>query len=418
MNVLNIFEKAVRKQDSHEDVLTYNFLSLLGYSKYLQIQFIEYLREAMLNTDVDASDIPDSLLKGANSIESIQTQISTGEVTKYEKRLISILITDDAVHIGAQFSESSRRGILDGLIVMQERFMFAIENKPASRNVWVDQLSFKIKEDMEIESHIIVLSWRRIIESLNIILQNHLAGIIEKRLIEDFLRYINSFYPELNPFTSFKVCNDLEYLISRRCCQIMECLSMGEVTPHKGWQESIKVDRKEIKEITLHYTEEGDGWKIILELFPGDIMSQARNLYPRLDTTKIMELPTKGWTVRSSFHVSYRSSGLYWCHPTISVTDYIGYWKDKILNNQLQQVDRVNWAAYFNQLLDDGIIDNDDMKALRENVFSKAYQTLNVCPGLGLFFSWSSSEAESLDVGNRFTEVVRNRISEALYCWE
>ena len=415
METLNIFEKYETKSNYHEDQLTLNYLLLLKYSKYSQIQLINYLIKEMKLKSLGI--ILKSFTDDNNDFKEIKTQISTKQILNYTGRLISVLITDDKIELNSDISNSERFGILDGVIITEDDFIIAIENKPLNKNVWIEQLSFKFPDDLEYEKTPIVLSWREIIKLLNNVIQNNLTSSIEKVLIEDFLHYVYDYYPFLNPFDSFKICKDIDFLLEKRCITIMEKMDMGSVSFHKGWGHSLKIEKPGLKEVKLYHEKNESGWELNLDIFPGDTMNQSREFYSTLNEEKFLELTKSGWNLKPNFHFSYQASGLLWTNTSLSVENYISYWISKIKNNELNQVVRADWQKYLNSLLKSNILTQDDIRNFEDTINCYKYPNLNICPGVGLKYKWAKAEVLNLDNKNTFVNTVKKLIEEVLLCW-
>lgn len=417
MQTLNIFAKSETKSNQHEDVLTRAYLMLLKYSPYSKVQFFEYLRKSMDGLGIGSTDQPESFLSGINEVLEIKTQVSTQTLHQFSGRCVSILITDEKIDTGT-LGASERQGILDGLLITADGYILCLENKPASRNVWLDQLNFALPEGLEIETRPIVLLWSEIFKSLANIVRNGLAADIEQELIQDFLSYIGEHFSYLNSFENFALCQNSMYLLDKRCASILEELDLGEVSWHKGWHYSVKIDNPAIKEISI-YPENGanNSIQIHLALFPGDTMSQARALYEKIKETQISQLAKANWLVEPNFHFSYRSSNLYWCDVQLTLPQYIAFWRAKVSESELYQRARETLPEYFEFLYSEGMMSKPDVEYCHEYILSKAYTNLNICPGIKFLYTWSRSDADELDSRNQFTGKAVDLISKVLSCW-
>ncbi len=420
MDKLNIFTKYIRKENHYEDQLTHAFLTLLDYSVFAQILFINYIKNELKQKKVDDEFIPSSSIEGSNTFKEIRTQINTSRVDDYEGRLIAILITDEQIDYNEnKIASSERKGVLDGLIETDDGYILTIENKPRHTDVWFDQLSFKFPEGLEHEEKPVILLWKNIIKGLNDIMGNSMISFIEKKLIEQFLLYVDTHWSFLNPFDKLSMCKDDEYLIEKRLKSIMELLQLGNVSWHRGWHYSIKVNRPEIKEITLFQRKGSDNtdWSIELSLTPGDVMNQARHFYSNVKTNDLLKLAKKKWKIIPNFHFAYRSSGLLWANTEMPTEEYLIYWKEKVKSGKLNQVKKEDWGKCLKLLLSKKIMAVSDKLKFSTIIGEKGYPNLNLCPGIVMSYKWNKNEAVDMDDQDRFCKEVEKKIQEAFKCW-
>lgn len=420
MDTLNIFKKYKNKEDHHEDQLTFSFLILLSYSKIFQNQFMNYLSEKMRKSNINPSLIPNSSLDAHNGLTEIKTQVSTERIKEYDGRLISILLTDDKIEYNGDIKPSDRKGILDGLIITDDGYIISIENKPKNHNVWFEQLAFQFPDTIEYEKTPIILFWREIISNLNIILENNIAEDIECKIIKDFLLFINEYFPYLKPYDNFLICGDNDELLKKRCESILEKLKMGNVSLHKGWHNSAKINLPELREIALYPDKEKSDttWGIHLEVYPGDTMSQSLELYNKIDINSFSKLSNnKKWKIETNFHFSFGSQGLLWTNSNISLKEYIRLWNSIVHKSELNQITRDEWIKYLLFLKDKNILDDLDISNFKDKIESKEYQTLNICPGLCISYCWTKEEVLNFEKENKFIEEVKSRLNEVLSTW-
>ena len=269
--------------------------------------------------------------------------------------------------------------------------------------------------EVEIEEKPISLSWRKIIENLSSLVERGVVQGFEKILIEDFLEFIDNEYTQLNPYTIFALCKDNSYLLRRRCIAIMESSGLGEVKYHCGWKDYIAIDREEIKMIALSPCDDGNEWSIKLEMYPGDTMRQARNLYNNIHKDKLTSLEKNGWTINPNMHFSFQASNLVWTNVKIDIYKYVDYW----INNKdsLNQVQRNDFQSFFSKMKNEGMISDNDWEGINNNIINTKMQTINVCPGIGLIYEWPKKNAIDLDKGDRFVDVFKEKVKEAMDSW-
>lgn len=418
---LNVFHSYQNKPLNHEDQLTRAFLILVRSSKLVEDLFLDLIITRM--RDKGISNLPPSLKEDSGGINVIETQIHSETVAKLEEesgRLISVIITDDELNSQYKVASSNRQGVYDGFIKYDPDWIFVIENKPDHRNIWQEQLSSAFNESYEIEPTPIDLVWPDIIKRLTLLHDNGFLHAAETILVEDFFTYVNEHFPTLNPYDRFDLCNGIQTLLQRRCLQIMEESKLGSVVSHKGRHDSMHLQSKPgIKEIALFPQSTVEGWKIILDLYPGDIMTQARKLYQTVSYKKVKSLSEKGWKIATNLHLSVISSGEYWMKFKPDLKHYIDYWKTQVKANNLKQIHREEWDKVFDNWIAENLMDENDRKNIQTDIAQKEYQTFNVCPGLNFRYQWTSDEAIEIDntSESEFSRILKAKIQEALSVW-
>lgn len=420
MDHLNIFNPFKSKSTCHEDELTRTFLILLKNMPLAQACFIEMVREEMLQKG--CTQVVPHMFSKDSGFESVETQVTDkGDVFKAAngRRLVSIIISDDKLYENTIIKKSNRNARYDGVILYQPNWIFVIENKPSAENIWLDQLNPNVSDDIEIEEQPVALSWRNVIEGLSSLIERNIVQGLEKVLVDDFLEFIDSEYPQLNPYTSFAVCENNEYLLKKRCVAIMERSALGKVEYHRGWKDYIACEMDSAKQIALSPLFFNNQWFIKLEAFPGDTMSQARILYCNINKEYLFKLiasDPEGWTLEPNMHFSFQASNLVWTHVSISIEDYIDYWIKNIEN--LRQIARSEFDTYFKQLEQIGLISNEDWDNINNKIINTNMQKINVCPGLGISYEWDINKAIELDRGTGFIDAFKQRFKEATAVWD
>jgi hypothetical protein len=417
MNHLNIFNPFKNKPNYHEDELTRAFLILIKNIPLVQAVFIEMVRSEMINQKCE--QIIPHLLEKESLIESVETQVTNNNdlfKTILGRRVVSIVISDDKLYDDIKIESSERGARYDGLILYQPSWILIIENKPSIENIWIEQLKPNVSDEFEIEEKPISLSWRNIVEALSSLIERNMVHGADKILIDDFLEFVDNEYPRLNPYTHFSVCKDNEYLLTKRCIAIMEQIGLGKVEYHRGWKHYIAYETDAIKKIALSVSFSGDEWSVMLEMMPGDTMNQARSFYTHLQKSKIEDLINAGWKIQPNMHFAFRATNLVWTDVKIEIMEYVDYWIKNLPN--LGQVNRSDFHEYCKNLEQAGIISPDNWDDINTKIINTSMQKINICPGVYFSYSWKKKEAEELDKGDTFINIVRQKIDEAKEIWE
>jgi hypothetical protein len=165
-------------------------------------------------------------------------------------------------------------------------------------------------------------------------------------------------------------------------------------------------------------TDENGDWSVAVNIYPGDTIRQARKFFENVHRDEFLGLEEKGWIIEPNLHFAFMAKHLCWAKGTrLSIRDYFEYWRGEGEIGQIQR-DLSGFQELFQQLQVDGMISPSDIAQLERHFTNTARQSINICPGFRVSFSWSKSEAERIDSHQgRFKEIVSSRILEALKTW-
>lgn len=415
---LNYFEPFESKTPNHEDQLTRAFMVVLRMVPMAHAMFLDLVRAEQERTQAKNRVPPLSVL--ANADIRFSTQV--GSIAQRTGTLLSIVITDDQWQASADIRPSNRVARYDGLIIYEPDWIMVIENKPWSSNIWEGQLSPNVGSDFRgtVEPRAVVISWRTVIESLNVLIDRNLTQGAEESLVRDFLDFIDSNFAFLNPFTVLSVCKNDPRLVAKRCRAILEQIAPGQVEYHRGWgKDSIRIEPAEvIKEIALYPLpddEDAQQWDdIALAIFPGVTVSQAQQLYQRVNISKLQTLGSS-WELSSYLHFAFMSTNLVWANPAPSISDYLAFWQTHV--EWIRQWKRPEFRLLFDELRRNNLITPENVSEL-ENLFTAtARGHINVCPGIALLFKWTNAQATELDKSRKLVSEVREKIGDAFSTW-
>jgi len=415
MERLNYFHSYTSKQPSHEDQLTRAYMVLLRYSFHSFISFLDFC-QGRVKTKKYAE-----ALSPKNAIQlnwSLQTQKSNPRIDS--EYLFSVLITDNKMDNGKnQVKKSERNATYDGVVRIGMETTIIVEVKPKSSNVWFDQLNPSRKnlgEETEVVPTPILLQWREIITQLNNILNLSTLSAQEEMMINDFLEFVDEYYPGLNPYESLAQCKNIEQLLFKRIGHILEGVARNkeDVTIHRGWGNIINIEDKfsEIYQIglILKYNPDNQVWHLELSLLFADTVGQARSFYQRKDIAW-KELQDMKWEIRPNFHFSFRSQGLVW-FSSKDVPKYIDHWQNN--SDSIRQYKRNEVNGLISKLSKLNIINRTALqdKLMRDKFYKTKMSKLNMCPGFGFIYSISASQAIELDNKRELSDFIRKKITE------
>ena len=180
---------------------------------------------------------------------------------------------------------------------------------------------------IEVDRQAVILAWRDIFRTLNDLELRGLVGPAEEMLIRDFIDYVAANHPKLNPFDHFAVCRDELDLLKRRCEAILR--EIGPIEARRGSPPFIPVKKSpSFQRIWLQANaEDARSWWITLEVWPGDIMTQAREFWRRVDAKRLLKLQDKGWKLWPNLHFSFIQTHLHRADTPVAMNEYIEFWK-------------------------------------------------------------------------------------------
>jgi hypothetical protein len=293
-----------------------------------------------------------------------------------------------------------------------------IENKPRSRNVWFDQLNpskQNLAEGINVYSNPALLEWKEIIKQLNHLKTVPTISGYETIMIDDFLDFIDDKFPHLNPYDSFYLCKRHKELLNRRIENLLKAIASNEnlVKCHHGRSLSyyIQTPYREVERICLGLSGEGNESSINLALCFGDSQRQASSFYK--SNPNINHLQNTKWRVFPNFHVAFMTSNLLRFESEDS-EHYLQFWKDNV--EEIHQQKKEDVPKYLKWLVDRNVINmpKEAEEKLKKMFYDTAMQTLNICPGFELNYTFSISEAEELDKSGKLKFILAERIKEGL----
>ena len=416
MNRLNAFAQFESKKETHEDTLTRAFLVVLRLVPQAHERFLSLV--AAKRTSPPA--LPNLCIIDRNSIV-FETQ--TGSFAP-AARLLSILLTDS--HFGEAISVAahSRTPVYDGVISYGQDWVFIIENKPRHGNVWKDQLSPSAKDvqDIEIEGTAVILEWKAVVQELAALVEGGAIEPAANGLVRDFLDFVYENFAFLNPYEKLALCKHNKGLLDNRCKLAMESITPGRVDYHQGWGNFMRFDDGPSRQVKLDAEGADAQLKLVLSLHPGDTVSQAIQFYDQLSVERLSKLQTTGWQVEPNFHFAFMQQNLFSGHGTIPVLDYIALWqshRDWVCRMPvgLESGDEQRFRAFVTWLVHQRIVCENETARISEQTVQTNRKTVNVCPGVSLYYRWPLIEAVDLDKRGVFVDDVRMRLQEAFDAW-
>lgn len=433
MDHINYFEPYTSKEPNHEDQLTRAFLVVLRCVPSALMMFYDYVRKEA-HSKAKKDGVPESSEEMVPPISKvglgdIQFKTQTGDLTEAGSKLLSVYITDEEqFKVTNPISEADRTARYDGVIHFSGDITFFIENKPSSADFYADQMNPSVRslpegEEREVIPVPAVLEWKKIIKNLNWLTENGILCKAEKELVDDFLSFIDTHFPSLNPYDSIGACKGDIGLLNRRLVDIFEkSVAKGKenVGRHRGWKYILNLPGQtfpEIKMVGFGVGKTEKGWELKIELCFGDTLNQARALYKTTVDEKVDNLlKNGGWKYAPNFHISYISKHLVWLETGEEHrSQYLQYWNKN--QEMIKQYSKVGLKELIQKLKNDGILEvtEQDESNLTSSIYSTGREEgLNVAPGFELSFSMNSKNVAELDEKGELAKEITNRIKEGL----
>ena len=254
-----------------------------------------------------------------------------------------------------------------------------------------------------------VLLWRDILEAFIALRERNLVTGAEAILLDDFMTYVEDYFPSLGPFRTLALCGRDHGRMTRRLRQLL-----GEVAGCEpvviDYGPFVKLSSDLVSHVFLRVADDEEG--IELSFSPALTLTQARNFYQRHEVVSaIKELARRQeWYARPNFHFGYRSFSFKTSGP-IELDEYIDLWEQRITDGE-GEVPAKDWGSYWEELVALGVVDPDDRSRFNRDFSNRPSATPQ--PGLVVRRRWPIAEAEALDSQGRFTNEVQEALSQVL----
>jgi hypothetical protein len=397
---LNYFEPYESLPPHHENQLTRALVVVLRLSP---IAHSAWLRRV----------VPDRALYDLPQVDwRVQRRdiVPTGGEVSEDLAVVSVFLSGERADEGGDVVESERGQILDAIALYGRELAVVVENKITgspddrqARRLNVGGLT------VQLGTAPVRIPWRDLLDDLGEILRLDLVSGAEAGVIEDFLEYTEAYFDHLMPFNKLSLCRGSSYRQERRLRVILTDATGAEARP--GRDPSIPlagataVERAYLK---------ADGDEFVLNLWLGDTLSQARNLYRRPDAVDgVLRLHADGWRLRHNFHFGFMGTGYTWTKGSIAPEDYLRLFEAEIAT--AHQLPRDEWDEYWAWLEKKEIARPDDRHSFDRHFVNTRRNQASPRPGVLLSRTWSIDEAEALDDRHGlFVMAVREAIVEAL----
>lgn len=199
----------------------------------------------------------------------------------------------------------------------------------------------------------------------------------------------------------------------RRCNEVLESIGLGAVIRHRGWEDSARLGTGAVREIAL--VPEADG-KVVLKLYPGDSVEQARDFFAGVNINHFLSLQQNGWSLRPNLHFAHIQKNVYWASVGLPLSRYLSWWQERPV--LIKKWEREHFELLFDKLKSARQLSETDLLELRRLFTDSSRNSLNLCPGVEVFYRWSLGDADEADANAAFADTVREQIRTAFRTWE
>ncbi|NLG80417.1 MAG: hypothetical protein GX492_11450 [Firmicutes bacterium] len=325
---------------------------------------------------------------------------------------------------GHRVVRSNRQAVYDGVIIYEPDLIIIIEAKLDSNGFSCTQLDPGTDLDPQVSVNPVpvILQWKDIFERLiSLITRRQVVCCAEKRILDDFLAYVDQYFPHLGPYANFSLCGGNEYRLLKRCRKILANvgqqmnLQLGSQTdPPFLDLSSLRVGAIATRAYLGPEFGQGRWVSVKLSLYAGDTVTQAKEFYNSVSKSKVQLFRNGSWETKPNLHFGYIRRHLVWSSAQIQWDDYYDYWYRANQNGRIRQYRQPEFTGLFDQLLCDKQITNHDRAQLDQAFVNTNRDHVNVCPGMAFVYTWDAADASHLDNQGSFESDVRHKLDSAM----
>ena len=375
----NLYRGYERKTPGHEDNLTRAFLIVLRGVPLAHAVWLRLVDEGHRSNEGDGVPSFDSLRD-----PTVLTQVS--RLPDAVGRIVSLVQTDED-YFADDVTASDRRQVLDGVVSYAPDLAIVIENKPYHGDIWQGQLNVNVTdlgadEETAVDPRPACVKWRSVIAAWARLLEAGHLGVAERVFVEDFLEYVEEFFPQLQPYSTIGQCGRSEPRLQRRCRNILEAIAPGDVKWATSWGWYIDVpEHAAAIRLALIPRGAGDDQRLDVELALGDTVGQARTLYRDFGEGVLDKLANEGWTLHPNLHLSFMQQNVQYPTCKRDPRSYWAFWTEHE-GSWVRRVHRDEWPELLRFLIAHDLMVGAEEREFHRNFTETKRMSLNVCPGL------------------------------------
>lgn len=405
MNRSNLFNPFDSRSIEHEDRLTWAFLVALKYDPALQ----NFLRELV------ESRLPPELRKHGNTWEPANVSTQTKWIESSTIPLVSILLTDAPIQEKIRVQWLDRPDPrYDGVIEYPNCMTLIIENKLHHGDVWKDQLSpsqasfSDVIDDVDLHDSAVCLEWSEVLEGVLKYADSDIAHFSSREIAHDFLSFVEEVHPELTPYRTFKLCGERPEALERRNASLLATLASD--TGLENWGYLFRPGK--IGERVFISISKSKPWKLQVELYPADTVTQARYFYNAIDKEAFLSL--KEWEIEPNLHFSFVSKHLIWAETDLETREYLDRFSDESSYGKMDRNRLLRLAVQWER---EGLIMAGGLNEIKDQFKNTERQSLNVVPGFSVTREWDLDTVIELEKRGELEACIIDALATPLATW-
>lgn len=402
-DALNFFEPFERLPPNHENQLTRALLLVLRLSP---MAHQAWLARAAPERELHelAAAVYDTQRRAVRATVAADEQVP----------LISVFLAPSApLGEDAIVRASERQQVLDAIIEYGEELVVVIENKVAdasdvqARELNISGAGVQIVDGQERR----VVTWPEVIGDITGIVEHALVGGAERSVLEDFLAYVEDYFPGLGPYRTLGLCASNKFRVARRLRALLGEASGKEARIDK-WGPTVMLPQLlgTAARAYLFLTEDA----VELSVYPADTLLQARAFYTSTGAIEAVRALAQqpGWELKPNFHFGHMEGGYTWTTTSMDIGSYVELWRETIADTCA--VKRDQWNDYWAWLLQQSIAEAKDRADFDRHFTATNRQSATPRPGLMLVRSWERQKAETLDGAHKLAPAIAAAFADAI----
>ncbi|HOJ04082.1 MAG TPA: hypothetical protein PK916_08765 [Bacteroidota bacterium] len=302
-----------------------------------------------------------------------------------------------------------------------------IENKPRRSHVWITQLSpsresfTDLADDVELFEQAVSIEWAEVLEGILNCSGSRVATYSARSLASDFLRFVEDLHPTLSPYRTFELCGKRQEAFTRRIETLLNSIGQGtgcEVGVRPGAQPYLNLSLMAVQQLHLSVVNSEDwGEVLMLKIWPGDTVKQARAFFERVNRGAFLNLENQGWQIRPNLHFSHMQKHLVWANTGLRVSEYFDYFATNINEIGKKNFEEMSLADLTMKWEGAGLISAEDTEKLQRMFGETKRSFLNVIPGFNLVSALPMAKVIEFERSHRLEQELLDSLQVPISAW-
>ena len=257
----------------------------------------------------------------------------------------------------------------------------------------------------------------RVVRNLEGVLKyadSDIAPFNSRKIARDFLSFVEEVHPTLTPYRTFELCGERLEALQRRTSRLLDNLAKKVNKEDVESRDGYLFRPNKIAERVFISISESRPWKLQVELFPANIVTQARHFYEAVDREAFLSL--EEWTVELDLHFfAWPPSSWNWigARTAWETRDYLDYFSQ----SSYGRMDRDRLLSLAEQYAHEGLITSEDLDKIRDLFRNTNIQRLNVVPGFYVYREWDIDTVIDLEEREELERYIIDALATPLATW-